>query len=498
MTEPIAVDKAELAQTRREGRAVIVAMHSATRVMKLYPAEHQAVQKALAELVTAADEIREADKELDLRVQGEFIFVNGTRLRLDLSNYASFGTVLSLLRASGIGGLKVVEKSTTRDWLVFLSLLSDPAAIGAPGANAMGKPQTPAVEPEDRLPDIVGRLAQSGIMVFELEPPAEGEGADVQAEGASAAAKRTYVQSVALTKDVINSVRMGRTPSFRKIKRVVQGIVDQVLNEEMSLIGLTTLREYDEYTYTHSVNVCIFSVALGRRLGMTKLQLYELGIAALMHDIGKSRVPTDVLQKTNGLDDSDWRRIAAHPWLGVLALFQLKGHQDLPYRAMVVAHEHHMKCDLSGYPRPLRPRALTMMSKIVAVADGYDAATSRRAYQTTPYPPSAALQEMRDNPRRGMDNAVVKAFINLLGIYPAGTLVVLDTFELAVVHSANPNPDLLSRPIVVIVSDATGNLLHPPQRVDLAAQGPDGQFARTIIKTADPDRYGIRVSDYLI
>jgi hypothetical protein len=108
------------------------------------------------------------------------------------------------------------------------------------------------------------------------------------------------------------------------------------------------------------------------------------------------------------------------------------------------------------------------------------------------------LQEMRDNPRRGMDPVVVKAFINLLGIYPPGTLVVLDTFELAVVSAASPNPDMLSRPRVVIVSDARGNLMDPPLPADLAARGPDGQFARTIIKTADPERYGIRVSDYLI
>src|SRR4029077_12234914 len=104
-------------------------------------------------------------------------------------------------------------------------------------------------------------------------------------------AKRTYAQSVSVTKDLMLSVRMGKSPSIKKIKRVVQTIVDQILNEEASLIGLTTLRDYDEYTFTHSVNVCIFSVALGKRLGLTKLQLYDLGLAALFHDIGKSRVP---------------------------------------------------------------------------------------------------------------------------------------------------------------------------------------------------------------
>src|SRR5207244_7902002 len=156
----------------------------------------------------------------------------------------------------------------------------------------------------------------------------------------------------------------GRTANVKKVKRAVQAIVDQVLNNESSLVGLTTLRDYDEYTFTHSVNVCIFSVALGRRLGLTKLQLYDLGMAALFHDIGKSRVPQSILNKSGGLTDEEWRLIASHPWLGVLALFQVRGAQELPYRSMVVAHDHHMKRDLTGYPRPIRKQQLSMFSKL--------------------------------------------------------------------------------------------------------------------------------------
>lgn len=474
-------EREETANTRRAGRALIVATHAATRAMKLYPPEHQAVQKALSELAAAASECRSVDLELELRVHGEFIFVNGTRLRLDLSNYASFGRVLDLFRSAGVGSLRVLREATPREWFSLVTLLETVGSTGEGDAD-----------------ELVRRLRAAGVDAFEAAAHADEEEEIEEREVAKAAARRTYAQSVALTKDVINSVRMGRVPSARKIKRAVQTIVDQVLTEEASLIGLTTLREYDEYTYTHSVNVCIFAVALGKRIGMSKLQLYELGVAALMHDIGKSRVPTDLLQKSTALDEDDWRRITAHPWLGVLTLFQLRGQQELPYRAMVSAHEHHMRRDLTGYPRVIRPRSIAMTSRIVAVADAYDAATSRRSYQTKPYPPSAVLQEMRDNPRRGLDPVVVKAFITLLGIYPSGTLVVLDTFELAVVLAANPNPEMLSRPRVVVVSDGRGNLLQPPIETDLAATGPDGQFARTIIKTADPDRYGIRVSDYVI
>jgi hypothetical protein len=182
----------------------------------------------------------------------------------------------------------------------------------------------------------------------------------------------------------------------------------------------------------------------------------------------------------------------------VLALFHMRGQAELPYRAMVVAYEHHMKVDLTGYPRVIRPRAQGIFSKIVAVADGFDAATTRRAYQTLPRSPAAVLAGMRENPKRGMDPVVVKGVLTLLGVFPVGTLVVLDTFELAIVHSANPNPAAVSRPIVRIVSDDRGNLLHPGELVDLTEQTPDGAFRRTIIKTENPERYGIDVGDYFV
>ena len=177
----------------------------------------------------------------------------------------------------------------------------------------------------------------------------------------------------------------------------------------------------------------------------------------------------------------------------MLALFQVRGAQELPYRSMIVAHEHHMKRDLTGYPRPIRARELSVFSKIVAIADGFDAATSRRSYQTVPFTPAQVMLEMRDNPRRGMDPVIVKAFINLTGIYPVGTLVVLDTFELGIVHAVNPLQDMLSRPHRSRrVSDPQGNVMHPGTLADLADRDADGVFLRTIIKTENPDRYGIR------
>lgn len=466
---------------RRAGRTLIFAYYAALRAIKLYPVENAAVQKALEELATVTREFIAAEGELEIRVSGEFLFVNATRLRLDLDNYASFSHLITLYRSNGVGSQHIAAAVTSRDWLVFLSLLQVPANEGTPAS---------------RFDVLVAKLDAAGVRAFTLGPPTDAD--DEDKEKAKERAKKTYAQSVSVTKDLMTAVRFGKSPNIKKIKRVVQGIVDQILNEETSLVGLTAIRDYDEYTFTHSVNVCIFSVSIGKRLGLSKLQLYDLGMAALFHDIGKSRVPAEVLNKSGGLTDEEWRLIAAHPWMGVLCLFQLRGTQDLHYRAMLVAHEHHMKIDLTGYPRAVRARQMSMYSKIVAIADGFDAATSRRTYQTTPLNPADVMKEMRDNTRRGMDPVLVKAFVNLTGIYPVGTLVVLDTFELGIVHAVNPIPEMLSRPIVRVVSDDKGNVLFPGYLVDLADRVQEGMFRRTIIKTENPDRYGIRVGDYFV
>lgn len=468
---------------RVASRAFILAFYGTMRNLRLYPFENAVVQQSLQDLSQITNDLLTRERECEFRVAGEFIFVNSTRLRLSLENYSSFSALLSQFRQNGIGTLRTTRAPATRDWTVLLGFLMNPQ-----GADAA-----------DRYDALLRRLGETDVSCFELAPLVESdEDEGGQQIESKEKAKRTYARSVSATKEVINSVRMGQSANIKKIKRVVQGIVDQILSDETSLVGLTTIRDYDDYTFTHSVNVCIFSIALGRRLALTRLQLYDLGMAALFHDIGKSRVPLEIINKVEALSDDEWRAIAAHPWLGVLALFSVRDQMEFPYRSMLVAFQHHMKKDLTGYPRSLRTKELMFYSKIVATADGFDAATSRRSYQTTPMAPSAVLQEMRDNARRGMDQVVVKAFINLLGIYPVGTFVVLDTFELAIVHAANPDPELLSRPLVRIVSDDLGNVQYPGSVVDLAERTDAGAYRRTIIKTADPDRYGIRVGDYFV
>jgi HD-GYP domain-containing protein (c-di-GMP phosphodiesterase class II) len=279
----------------------------------------------------------------------------------------------------------------------------------------------------------------------------------------------------------------------------VQSVVDQVLNNETSIMGMTALRDHDEYTFTHSVNVCIFSVALGKKLGLDRQQLYELGLGALLHDIGKMRIPKEVMNKTGDLTPEDVDTLRLHPVEGLLAIFGMGEFLDLPLRPMLMVYEHHMKIDLTGYPRVLRPRRPTILPRIVALADGFDAATTKRVYQAVPWTPDRVLREMRDSTERGFDPLLVKAFISMTGIYPVGATVILDTFELAVVVAANPKAEALHQPVVRIVYDAMGQRIDDPPLVDLAETDPGtGQPRRTIVKATDPDRYGLRVGDYFV
>jgi hypothetical protein len=156
-----------------------------------------------------------------------------------------------------------------------------------------------------------------------------------------------------------------------------------------------------------------------------------------------------------------------------------------------------MKVDVTGYPANRRPRNPTLFSRIVAVADGFDAGTSIRSYNYNPWPPDEVLKEMRDNPRRGFDPLLVKALITATGVFPIGTLCILDSYELAVVCGVHKEAERLHLPLVKVISDAMGAPLPSPRTIDLSEKDASGTPLRQILKTTDPQKYGIRVSDYL-
>lgn len=465
---------------QRRGRELLFAVSSALRALQLYPLENQTVVNSLAELDGVTQELLVAEEQLTVRFVGDFFFVNDLRLRIDLASYATYGMVGRALARHGIGELEVFRGVAVAEWTALLALVNaDP-------------------DPEDRFGSFLERLGRTAVLHLSVGPDRESE-PDLRDDEARRMAKRAYAQTVAVAREVMGGLRMGKGVSLRPVKRAVQSIVDQVLTNETSIVGLTTLRDYDEYTFTHSVNVCIFSVALGKKLGLNKHQLYELGLGALLHDVGKVRMPLDLINKAGPLTAEEFEVLKEHPAEGLLSMFDMRGLAELPLRAMLMAYEHHMKIDQTGYPVSARPRDPTLYGRIVAVADGFDAATTKRSYQAQPWPPDRVLKEMRDNPGRGFDPLLVKAFISMTGIYPVGSAVILDTFELAVVTARNPQPDAMHQPIVQVIYDSMGVRVEPPLTLDLAETDPaTGKPRRTIIKTTDPERYGIHVGDYFV
>lgn len=426
-----------------------VAFHLALQSLKSHAIENAQVRKALDGLAKSADAILGSENQLVARVAGDLLYVNSAPVRLDVDNFASLGHVLSTLQVAGVGIIRVQEPADRQEWKVLLSqILKYSAKESGP----------------DGLVEIRRRLDDLGIDRILVEPLVDKDVAFADALQRREAAKRTYQRSVSVTKELFNSARMGRSGQVKEVKHALQNTVDQVLKNEVSLVGLTTLRDYDDYTFIHSVNVCIFSVALGRRLGLTRPQLFDLGLAAMLHDVGMSWVPVEILDKQDKLTEEERRKMEAHTWRGALSIFTLRDYGGIPFRAMIAAYEHHMKPDLGGYPRSVRSRKLSVFSKIIAVADAYNAALSTRAHASGKSP-DVVLGEMWGDPDLGYDPVLVKALINLLGIYPVGTCVILDTFELALVHSDKND---------------------------------EGDYERTIIKVTNPDKYMVNVSDYFV
>jgi putative nucleotidyltransferase with HDIG domain len=309
-------------------------------------------------------------------------------------------------------------------------------------------------------------------------------------------AQNTYMRTVNIVSEVMGSVKLRQSVSLRKSKRLVQGLVDMMLQDETTMLGLTTIRSHDEYTYSHCVNVGILAMAIGQRLGYDKKELSELGLAAIFHDIGKADIPLEILNKPSEFTEEEWKIMRRHPVLGVKHLVKLKGLDDLAIKIIIGGFEHHLNYDLSGYPKLSTKRNLTLFGRIISLVDCYDALTSSRVYNRIPFPPDKALKFMLSKSGKAFDPLLLKIFINCLGVYPLGSLVLLESGEMAVVVQANPNPEKADRPRVKLITDSGGSEIDGPV-VDLSEMEA-GTYRHSISRAIDAYKYGIDSSRYFV
>jgi putative nucleotidyltransferase with HDIG domain len=256
-----------------------------------------------------------------------------------------------------------------------------------------------------------------------------------------------------------------------------------VAQNRTALLALTALKNYDNYTFTHMVNVSILTMGQARGLGMEGGALRQLGLAALLHDIGKVKTPAEILNKTEQLTDKEFDILRRHTVDGAEIL---RTTPDVPALAPVVAFEHHLRADGTGYPRGVSRPQLNVATMLCGISDVYDAMRSQRVYQQA-FPTDRILAVLQKNDGTQFDQNLVRRFVQLVGIYPAGNLVRLDTGETAVVTKTYaPDP---YRPRVKVLLAADRTPLPRPFDINLW-EGHEG-FADAIEAPVDPAEYGI-------
>lgn len=275
-----------------------------------------------------------------------------------------------------------------------------------------------------------------------------GAGAAGRAQGARAQARKSFRHALSVLEDLMEDARDGRPPDLSRAETAVHGLVDQVLGDAQSLFALSLLEQFDRYTYAHCVNVCVYSIAIGVRLGLDRDVLGELGFSALFHDFGKTRLPREMIDKPDELTDEEWTQMRRHTSLGALALMSSGRPIDRALgRAVRVAFEHHRGWDGSGYPAAARPKPQDLFARICALGDSFDAMSSGRVYAKRAMSPHETVRRLAQKAGTAYDPFLIGVFVAALGIYPVGTLVLLSDGRVGAVLRNGRDP---LRPVLAL------------------------------------------------
>jgi len=431
------------------------------------------VTTAIDRFLLMINPLIEMEPGLSLGLVGEFFYLNDIRIRYSLEYLLNFDFLVREFKKRELGAIVFRDILRPEDVQLFLK-----------GYIAAGFSDAPYEVIEDAL------SGTNNIGSERLKKILDSGEVDVRK-----AIKKSYFNAVSYTKGVINKIKSGEKINIKKAKRIIETMVDQIIEEEKLLLSMTAIKDYDEYTYHHSVNVSILTVALGQRLGLSRKMLTELGVVALFHDIGKVEIPSEVLNKSTNFTEDEWKLIKKHPVWGVKAILRLRGLDIVAVRSAIVAFEHHMNYNLSGYPRVRKYTELDFYSKIVSLVDQYDAMTSSRVYSRIPLAPDKALSVMMERAGTQLDPLLFKFFINMVGVFPIGTLVMLDSRELGLVYESDAV--FADRPRVLIIIDKKGERVNGPV-VNLTERNETGKYYRSIVKTLDPNKYKINLAEYLL
>jgi HD-GYP domain-containing protein (c-di-GMP phosphodiesterase class II) len=432
--------------------AALLAMARAKQTAAHFGSEHPLTARAVAEVHDAVTRWLEQHGTLRVLIHEEVFYVEKTLL---LEDSVRLDTLLTEMTERGVGLIEVRPGVQPWELGAFLDFLNLPA----PQARRIGA-----------LAFLRQQHARH-IVVRAVRVLADDELAGVRRDP-----QDVYRAGLRVVDDLYLRAANAMPLLLKRAHHVVNALIDVLGEDPVTLQAQAAFRAYDETSRHHPVHVAVLSLLVGLRAGLERGLLGTLGLSALLHDIGKTRVPREVLLKPDRLSADERAAVARHTVEGAYLLRGLAAQARL---AMVVAFEHHANFDLSGYPAIGAKRAQNPLARVVQVAEFYDAATHAARGLRRPMLASDAVRFILARAGELFDPVVAQVFARVVGFYPVGSLVALDSGELAVV--VRPPARRPDRPVVRVVRERTGRPASP-RVVDLEAE-PE----RTIVGVQDPD-----------
>ncbi|MBW6502935.1 HD-GYP domain-containing protein [bacterium] len=363
------------------------------------------------------------------------------------------------------------------------------ARLGAIGLPAVIFERGISVEDIERFVRFLHETKEQGLPIPEIKARLDGRGVthirvtttDEEEKDDFTLARKIYGNALNVVVRALKDVRNGKTPDGAESDQVVREMSGMVSRNRDAMLALTLIKNFDEYTYNHSVNVSVLSLAVAETLGLSDTERIGVGVAGLLHDVGKTQLALDLIRKPGTLTVEEFEEIKKHPEEGFAILGRMTHIQE---STRCVVREHHMRFDRTGYPRPEPEYRMNPYSHVIAVADCYDALTTMRSYQRE-RTPQQALEIMRKLAGKSLDPDLVGLMERSLGVYPVGTMVRLSTMEIGVVTGTTDGGK--GEPKVAILFDRSGNPLAAPQGVSLKEFDPSsGRPRRVILGTVNP------------
>ncbi len=443
-------------------------LFSASKTVQVHDLGNRAVQRVLADLMVPLGELFASEGQVSLRVTPDYLYISDVRLAMDSRNFGPIMYIIESLREREIEVVEVQPDVTGGEIGVFLK-----AIFGD-------------LPDDDVFGQLSKRLAEASVTHIKLIQWVEREKLLIdhspKEKNVKKESNQTYFRSLLLMGEVLRGIEQKRVIRVRKAERLTQQMVDIIQADESILVGLSSIKDFDEYTFAHSVNVCVLSTLIGDRLKLYKSDIARLGVAALVHDIGKMGVPQSILNKPNVLEGKEWDLMKYHTFFGVKELSKVKAPREV-VDGLFATLQHHVHYDGKGYPSKPSGWDLPLFTRIITVADYYDAMTTPRIYKRDPLTPDRALRFVLERSGQIFDPFIAKVFIQAMGIYPVGTVVDLDTGERAVVVRQNESSRFIHRPAVVPMRhdgsfDPNSNLYDLTEQIHGARR-----YRRTIVRT---------------